>query len=214
MPVLRRHVKRGDSLAVRRSSKRRFLIDIRAVVQQPSHGFRATAKRGPNERRASIRIGVHAGACPNQTFQHTHAIALAGPNERFVEKLLRIVGRLPFGKPAVRTIEAPGGTSLSSERAIGVETRVHEVRHTESGRHAEIAWGGRMLPQQFRCLAMPPKQGDDERGTARPASFCVRSRAMLQQQRRDVRPVGIGGCVERRPSMNVALIYVSPCGQQ
>ena len=58
VPILSRQVKSRDSLTVRQSAKGRLLVDCRAVIQQPAGGFRAVAGGRPDQRRASIRIGV------------------------------------------------------------------------------------------------------------------------------------------------------------
>jgi len=158
---LGRHVKSRDSLAVRSSAKSGLLIDVRAMIQQPCDGFRTIAHRSPDERRASIRIGVQARTRPDEPLQHEQAVTLACPHKCFVKNLLRVCRRLPVRETAMRTVEASGGARFGSECAIRFEAGIYQLRNAEPGSGTKIVWSHRMATQQIGYLAMSPEQREN-----------------------------------------------------
>ena len=61
----------------------------------------------------------------------------------------------------MRTVEASCGASFGSERAIGVEASIYQLRDAEPGSSAKITRSHQMATQQIGHLAMPPEQRGD-----------------------------------------------------
>src|ERR1700693_4552037 len=133
MPALRRHMQRGDALAMRESAEGAFAIDGRTVVDQPCGRFHAIANRGPDEWSPSIRVGIETRPSPQEPGEHLRSAALAGPDQRLVQNLLRIRGRLPIREPAVRPVKYPRRTSLGGKRFLSAKAPFHQVRSAQPG---------------------------------------------------------------------------------
>ena len=70
------------------------------------------------------------------------------------------------------------------------------------------------MPQQLDDLAMPPEQGDYERGPTVPASGQVPPRAGVEHQPGKVAVISVGGLVELRPAVVVAPVGVGAAVEQ
>src|SRR5579884_2463609 len=138
MPTLGGHVQRGDTLAVADAAEGGFLIYVRAVLEQPARRLHSVADRGPDQRRATIWIGVEARAGLGQTRQDFGAPAFTGPDKGFVEDFLWIRGRLPVRESTVRPIKSARCTSLGSQLILSAGAVVQQFHIPKAGRNAQI----------------------------------------------------------------------------
>src|ERR1700761_7106247 len=157
VPVLRRHVQRGDALAMIGSAESGFVIDACAVINQPPRGFHAIAPGGPDERGSSIGIGIQARPGPEKPGKDLRATALAGPNQRLVQDLLRIGGGLPIREPTMRSVKSPCRTGLHCQRRLSAEATLQQVFAPESRTRPEVSWRYGAATQQIAYLPMAPE---------------------------------------------------------
>src|SRR3984957_9844397 len=127
MPVLGRHMQRGDTLAVSEPAECGFVIDGRTVIDQVRGRFHTVAPSGPNERSSAIGIGVQTRSGSKKPGKNLCATALAGPDKRLVQNLLLISGRSPIRESTMRSIKSPRCTSLGRQGCLSVETPLDRV---------------------------------------------------------------------------------------
>src|SRR5438128_1371139 len=83
---------------------------------------------------ACVQVRLEVGAGLDEPPDRLDAVALRGPHERLVEDLLRVVGRLPGRKAAVRAVEA----AVRARRGRAGEL-VDQVDEAEPGSDAQVA---------------------------------------------------------------------------
>ncbi len=149
-----------------------------------------------------------ARASSEEPFDHFQAIALAGPDEGFVEDLLRIRRGLPVREAAVRTVEAAGSRGIGCQGSIGAEADLDQRREAEPGGGAEIVRSDSIATQEVGDLAMPPEERDNQRGAAGTVGFRVQGGTVFDQKGGELTAVAIDGLMERRPPAIVRLIDV------
>src|SRR5579875_2387725 len=133
MAILRCDVERSYALPVSAAAESGFVIDGRAVIDQPLGRFQAVAHCGPDQWCPAIGVGVQTGACANEPGKYLDAAALAGPNKSFVQNLLRIGRWLPIREPAVRPVESSPGTSFERKSSFASEAFLHKVLVSQPG---------------------------------------------------------------------------------
>ena len=84
--------------------------------------------------RAAVGVGVDARAELDEELEHLDAVALRRPDERLVEHLLRVVGRLPRREAAVRAVEGAVGARLRASRQLA-----DQLGQPEPGGDAQVA---------------------------------------------------------------------------
>ena len=147
---LRGEMEGGHALAVVRPAEGAARVHVGAELDEAADRRDAPVRRRPGQRRAAVRIGIEVGAELDEPLDRLDAIALRGPHERLVEDLLRIVGRLPGGKAAVRAVEA-----AVRARCRRAGELVDQVDEPEPGRDTQVA---RLEPEHVDDLAMAPEE--------------------------------------------------------
>ena len=148
----------GHALAVVGPAEGPTRVYVRAELDEAADRRDASVHRRPSQRRAAVRVGIEVGAEVDEPLDRFNAVALRRPHERLVDDLLRIIGRLPGRKAAVRAVE----TAVRAGRGRAGEL-VDQVDEPEPGGNAQVA---RLEPEQVDDLAVAPEERDDQRRAA------------------------------------------------
>src|SRR6478672_3586652 len=155
---MRGEMQGGHALAMVGATEGSARVHVGAKFDEAANRRYAPVAGRPGERRTTVRVGVGISTKLDEPLDHLDTVALRRPDERLVEDLLRIVGGLPGGEAAVRTVEA----SVRARRGRAAEL-VDQVDESEPSGDAQVA---RLEPEQIDDLAMTPEERHDERRAA------------------------------------------------
>src|ERR671936_31485 len=103
---LRGEVEGRHPFPVRRAAEGATAVGIGTELEQATDRRGTAVEGGPRESGAAVGIGVEPRAQLDEDVERLDSSALCGPDQRLVEDLLRVVGRLPGGEAAVGEEEA------------------------------------------------------------------------------------------------------------
>src|SRR5207248_7060625 len=124
----------GHALAVVKPAEGSAPVHVGAERHEALDCRDTPVRRRPSERGAAVRVGIEVGAELDEPLDRLDTVAFRGPNERLVEDLLRIVGRLPGRKTAVRAVEAAVRACCGRTYDL-----VDQLDEPEPGRDAQVA---------------------------------------------------------------------------